>query len=216
MLKMIVRVLALLLLSFNLTAAPKKSSKKIAKRTIVIDPGHGGLDLGARSKSPYCEEKRICLSTALLVRKYLDQLGYKVILTRSTDVFIPLSRRVKIAHPSRVSLFVSLHYNSSSNSTAHGIEIFYNDSKKQKAKSKASIKLADNILKDMVHRTKARSRGVKRGNFYVIRETKVPAVLIEGGFISNPNERAKLRSRAYIDKIARSIANGIDKYYKST
>ena len=82
-------------------------------------------------------------------------------------------------------------------------------------RANASKKLADSILKDLIKRTNARSRGVKKGNFYVIRETKVPAVLIEGGFISNPNERGKLRQRQYIDKIARAIADGVDKYLKS-
>src|SRR3989344_5755950 len=73
--------------------------------TIVLDPGHGGTDRGARSKAPFCEEKRICLQTARLVKKYLDQLGYHVVMTRTTDAFIPLPRRVEIASQSSSSVF---------------------------------------------------------------------------------------------------------------
>src|SRR3989344_636215 len=65
--------------------------------TVVIDVGHGGTDLGARNHQPYCEEKKLCLSTARLVRKHLEQLGYHVVMTRQTDSFIPLPQRVEIA-----------------------------------------------------------------------------------------------------------------------
>lgn len=218
----IIGVILFLLLPLSLLAAPNKSGSYPHKKSsgasapvIVIDPGHGGLDLGARSKKPYCEEKRIALMTAQLAKKYLDRLGYRVILTRSQDVFLPLSRRTRLANPSRAALFVSLHYNSCSNASAHGIEVFYCDSKREGARTKSSKKLADLILGDLIKRTKAKSRGVKKGNFYVIRESKVPAVLVEGGFISNPNERSKLRQRDYLDKIARAVADGVDQYFKS-
>lgn len=211
----ILRILLICIIPLGAIAQPKKKTVKGNAPVIVLDAGHGGLDLGARCKSPYCEEKRIALTTALLAKKYLDKLGYRVILTRSSDVFIPLPRRVKMAHPSRAALFLSLHYNSSPNNTAHGIEIFYCDSKKEQMRAKSSKKLADSILKDVIRRTSARSRGVKKGNFYVLRESKVPAVLLEGGFISNPGERNKLRQRQYIDKIARAVADGVDKYFRS-
>lgn len=189
-------------------AKPTKGYRSV----IVIDAGHGGLDLGTKANRPYCEEKRAALSTALLTKKYLDQLGYRVILTRATDVFIPLAMRVKKASPARASLFISVHYNSSPNKKAHGVEVFYCE-KHNKASS--SKKLANNILKGVVKRTQAKSRGIKKGNFYVIRETKIPAILLEGGFISNNQERTKLKNRQYLDKIARGIADGVDGYFKS-
>lgn len=212
----------LFILPLFVSCAPKtqpKSQPHISKSrtsgsTIIIDAGHGGLDLGTKCRPPYCEEKRVALSTAQLVRRYLEQLGYKVIMTRNSDAFIPLKKRVQTANRARAELFVSIHYNASPNQGAHGIEIFYSDAKKD-ARSRASKKLADSILKDVIGRTKARSRGVKRGNFHVIRETKMPAVLLEGGFITNTEERKKLKNRAYLDKIARGIADGIDKYMKN-
>lgn len=182
--------------------------------TIVIDAGHGGQDHGARGQNPFCEEKRICLQTARLVKKYLDQLGYHVVMTRNTDAFISLSRRVEISKQADSQLFVSLHCNSSRSPTAQGVEIFFYDSKEQKRRTFASKRLADSILTRMIRRTSARSRGVKKGNFYVIRETSMPAVLIEAGFISNPAERMNLKSIDYQEKIARGVADGIDFYFR--
>ncbi|MCC6128050.1 MAG: N-acetylmuramoyl-L-alanine amidase [Chlamydiae bacterium] len=185
-----------------------------SQATIIIDIGHGGPDRGARASGPFCEEKRICLQTGRLVKKYLDQLGYRVILTRATDVYISLPRRVEMADQARASLFVSIHYNSAPSSQAKGIEVFYPESGKQKVRSAASKKLAQTILSRVIQRTSAISRGVKKGNFFVIRETSMPAVIVEGGFISNAEERSCLKDHTYIDKIARGVADGIDLYYR--
>lgn len=183
--------------------------------TVVIDVGHGGTDRGARAHFPYCEEKRLCLLTARLVRQYLDQLGFHVVMTRNTDDFISLPKRVEIADQARANIFVSIHFNSSRSPEAEGVEIFFSDSKEDRARGTASRKLADSILSRVIRRTSAASRGVKKGNFYVIRETSMPAVLVEGGFISNPEERVLLKSRDYQEKIARGIADGIDQYFKA-
>ena len=180
--------------------------------TIMLDIGHGGTDRGTRASGPFCEEKRICLQTGRLVKKYLDQLGYRVVMTRATDVFVSLPRRVEMADQARAALFVSIHYNSAPASQAKGIEVFYSESKEKKIRSAASKKLAQSILTKLIQRTSAVSRGVKQGNFYVIRETSMPAVIVEGGFISNPEERTFLKDHEYIDKIARGIADGIDQY----
>jgi len=205
-------------------AAPKNTSSTFTKSrplssgagpVIVLDAGHGGKNLGTRAKYPYLEEKKVTLSTTLLVRKYLEHLGYKVVLTRNSDVFIPLSRRVHLANHSRSSLFVSIHYNSAPSTSASGIEVFYCDCKKDPLRARESKKLASLLLSSLIHRTKSKSRGVKKGNYYVIRESKIPAVLIEGGFISNQEERKKLRDKNYLEKLAKAIATGIDQYVKS-
>lgn len=182
--------------------------------TVIVDVGHGGTDRGARCHAPYCEEKKICLLTARLVKQYLDQLGYHVVMTRNTDAFISLPRRVEIAGQAQGNIFVSIHFNSSRSSEAQGVEVFFHDSKADRLRTGASRKLADTILSRVLRRTSAQSRGVKKGNFYVIRETGMPAVLVEGGFISNPDERTLLKSRDYQEKIARGIADGIDQYFK--
>ena len=204
-----------ILLIFLLWAAPfvVGYGADPAVPTIVIDPGHGGTDRGARGRIPYCEEKKICLQTARLVKQYLDQLGYHVVMTRTSDAFISLPGRVEIANQSACNIFVSIHFNSSSSPLAQGIEVFFSEAG-EKTRSKSSKKLADSILSRVIRRTSASSRGVKRGNFYVIRETNMPSVLVEGGFISNPEERSFLKSRDYQEKIARGIADGIDSYFK--
>ena len=94
-----------------------------AKPLIILDPGHGGSDEGA--KIHFFMEKSLTLMTSLLLRKHLNELGYRVIMTRSKDVFIPLYRRVSIANKTKAALFVSVHFNSSPSPDAHGIEIFY-------------------------------------------------------------------------------------------
>lgn len=181
---------------------------------IVIDPGHGGKNIGARQQAPYCEEKKICLITALLAKKHLQKLGYKVRLTRRSDVFLSLKKRVDIAKKTGANLFVSIHYNSSPNKKAKGIEVFYFDSKKGRKKTKKSQLLAKKVLDKLIKKTKAKSRGVKKGDFYVIRKTPMPAILVEGGFISNLQERRKLRSKKYINRIAKALSEGIHAYIK--
>ncbi|MBI5272597.1 MAG: N-acetylmuramoyl-L-alanine amidase [Chlamydiia bacterium] len=182
--------------------------------TVVIDAGHGGQDRGTKAKNPFCEEKRVCLQTARLVKKYLDQLGYHVIMTRDVDAFISLQRRVEIAKQADSDIFVSIHFNSARSPNAQGIEIFFYDSQQYKKRAAASKRLADSLLLRLLRRTDAHSRGVKKGNFYVLRETSMPAVIVEGGFISHPAERVNLRSLEYQEKIARGIADGIDYYFK--
>ncbi len=182
--------------------------------TVVIDVGHGGADRGARGYVPYCEEKKLCLLTARLVRQYLDQLGYHVVMTRNTDLFLPLAKRVELAKQAGANIFVSVHFNSSKSPKAKGIEVFFFNSNENKARANASHKLADFILNRLIRKTSAVSRGVKKGNFYVIRETSMPAVLVEGGFISNPEERTLLKSRDYQEKLAQGIADGVDQYFK--
>src|SRR5690606_18690146 len=110
-------------------------------------------------------------------------------MTRNTDDFIPLPKRVEIASQAKGNIFVSVHFNSSRSTEAQGIEVFFCDSKENRTRTNASKKLADSVLSKVIRRTTANSRGVKKGNFYVIRETEMPAILVEGGFISNPEER---------------------------
>jgi N-acetylmuramoyl-L-alanine amidase len=188
--------------------------QKESATTIILDVGHGGTDQGAKAKSPYCEEKKLCLQTARLVKKHLNQLGYHVVMTRETDAFVSLARRVEIATQAGGDLFVSIHYNSTRNPVAKGIEIFFYDSKDDKPRAKSSKKLAESVLGRVLRRTEAVSRGVKKGNFYVIRETSMPAILVEGGFISNPHERSQLRTREYQEKIALGVADGVDRFMK--
>jgi N-acetylmuramoyl-L-alanine amidase len=189
----------------------KISLPQHAKPLIILDAGHGGSDEGA--KVHYFMEKRLTLMTTLLLRKYLEEMGYRVIMTRSKDVFIPLHRRVSIANKTKAVLFASIHYNSSPSADAHGIEVFYHAGSDAR-RVKESRQLAVSVLGELITHTSAYSRGVKSGNFHVIRETSMPAILVEGGFMTNNEERTSLRDKRYLEKISKGIALGIDKYLK--
>lgn len=178
---------------------------------IVLDAGHGGKDEGARVKN--FEEKKLTLRTTYLVKKHLEDLGYRVVMTRARDVFLPLGTRVTLANRRDPSLFVSIHYNSALSPAAKGIEVYYYGKGPVKRRGE-SKRLASQILDQMIFMTNASSRGVKQGNFQVIRDTVMPAVLVEAGFITNSEERQNLGSQAYLDKLALGVARGVDKYVK--
>jgi N-acetylmuramoyl-L-alanine amidase len=187
------------------------SEQRSVQPLIVLDPGHGGSDEGAKINT--FMEKKLTLVTTGLVRQHLEARGYQVLMTRSKDVYLPLPRRVSIANKRKGAIFVSIHFNSAPRADVQGIEVFYFDSK-EAWRTKASRRLASNILRSTLEETSAASRGIKQGNFHVIRETDMPAVLVEGGFMTNKEERARLRDRDYLNQLARGIAEGIDLYMR--
>lgn len=183
------------------------------KKLIVIDAGHGGKDFGAKSLcAPVFHEKNLTLTTANLVTKYLQNLGYRTIMTRTDDTFIELSDRASFANVRKPKAFVSVHYNSAPARQAHGIEVYYYDSEKNKLRSMKSKAFAKNVLDEVIDSTGVKSRGVKHGNFAVIRETDMPAVLVECGFMTNHDEMKKIRKPDYLKKLAWGIAHGVDNY----
>ena len=186
--------------------------KIVHKQLIMIDPGHGGFDRGAIAQK--IQEKTLSLSTATLVKHFLNEKGYRVLLTRSRDIFLSLSKRATIANRTKSALFVSIHYNAFKNSQVEGIEIYYYN-KGPRWRQNRSKKLAEEVLEGMIATTRAKNRGIKPGNFYVIRETHMPAILIEGGFITHPQEGIHLSNQNYLEKLAHAIADGIEKYCKS-
>ncbi len=188
----------------------QKINKRVLSRTVVIDPGHGGSDLGAYSN--VCEEKDLCLKTSLRLRHFLELYGYNVIMTRTTDEYVSLKKRVVISNLSKGQIFVSIHFNSAHNHTANGVEVFYYPNADQNRLHR-SKQLAQLLMYKLIVYTGAKSRGIKKGNFCVIRETTIPSVLIEGGFITNDVERKLIQNNSYIDKIANAIAEGIHSYF---
>jgi len=181
---------------------------KQKKEIIFIDAGHGANDEGAKVSG--CMEKNLCLLTSLHLRNLLQSKGYHIIMTRSHDEYVTLDKRVEMANESGCHLFVSIHYNSAKSKDASGVEIFY--PKHQDIRQTTSKKLAQNVLNKMIGKTGAKSRGVKAGNFHVIRETKMPAILVEGGFITHPIEGQHLTSLNYIQKLSEGIAEGIENF----
>ena len=180
---------------------------------IMLDPGHGGHDAGTQSISkPRYQEKSLNLATAQFVKTYLLQKGYKVMMTRETDVFVSLEKRAQLANQKKPTLFVSIHFNAAPSINAKGVEVFYYESKEKKERTTKSKKLAQALLKQVLAHTQAKSRGVKQGNYAVIRETNIPAVLIEGGFVTNEEELKQLKDPIYLKRLAWGITRGIEEY----
>lgn len=179
---------------------------------IILDPGHGGSDTGAEVRK--LREKKITLLAALYTKKKLEELGYHVVLTRKKDAYLSLPKRVSLANRLRGTLFVSIHCNAASNPLAQGLEIYYH-SCENKEKAFASKSLADRLLKTIITETGCSSRGVKSGRFYVIRETVMPSVLVEIGFLTNYEEWASMRKKSYLEKMASGIASGVDAHLKA-
>ncbi|MBA3958116.1 MAG: N-acetylmuramoyl-L-alanine amidase [Parachlamydiaceae bacterium] len=191
----------------------KTPVKRKAKALIVVDAGHGGKDLGAESDAtPKYQEKILTLSTARMLKTYLEQLGHTVIMTRDSDVFIALDDRADFANKRKPAAFVSVHFNTAPNKEAEGIEVFYYRSDTDKIRSATSKILAQDVLKRSLEQTQAKSRGVKHGNLAVIRETKMPAILIEGGFLTHATEVQKLKNANYLKQLAWGIAQGVDDF----
>lgn len=185
------------------------------KNLIIIDPGHGGEDKGTLSLlKPVYQEKHFTLITAKILKDYLQNLGHQVKMTRSEDIFIPLSKRAEIANEANARLFVSIHYNSAPSIEAKGIEVFYYKSETDILRTNTSKDLAKDVLDSLISFSKAKSRGVKAGNYAVIRETKMPAILVEGGFLTNEEELQKIKDPQYLKQIAWGIAQGIDQHLK--
>lgn len=173
--------------------------------TVVIDPGHGGDDKGGHFGRVY--EKHLALDTAYRLESMLRGMGYRTVMTRRSDLFISLPERCHIANQQRNAIFVSVHYNYTWKKHVSGIETFYY--------GQSSCKLASYVQSGMIRKTRTVDRGVKFGRFYVIRNTKIPAILIEGGFVSNTDERNRMKSAYFREAVARGIAEGIQRYRRS-
>ena len=169
-------------------------------RTVVIDAGHGGHDTGARSRWGGME-KDAALDTALRLDPKLRAAGFSTVLTRRGDYFIPLGERTRISNRQENAIFVSLHYNDARNRSAYGVETYYRAAPARKIA--ASIQGAISSLPGVA------SRGVKTANFWVLRRNEYPAVLVEGGFFSNPREAARCASPAYREALSGAIAGAI-------
>ncbi len=168
--------------------------------TVVVDAGHGAHDPGARAVSG-SREKVLALDTSLRLAKILRSKGLKVIETRTTDQFIPLSRRAEISNRTGNAIFVSVHYNWSRRRGANGIEIYYLNPR--------SRRLAANVLKETMRGYSTTNRGVKTARFHVLRKNKRPAILCELGFLSNPKDNSQVQKPAIRQRLAERIAAGI-------
>ncbi len=172
--------------------------------TVVIDPGHGGHDKGGQWGHVY--EKHLALDTAVRLEQYLKRAGLRTVMTRRSDYFVTLPDRVKIANRFRNAIFVSVHYNYTWKTHICGLETFYC--------TQQSAGLANAVHWGMNRHVRCTNRGVKYARYYVIRNTNIPAVLVECGFVSNATERERMKRAWYRDAMARGIAEGIIRYRK--
>lgn len=169
-------------------------------RTVVVDAGHGGYDNGARGRQGL-SEKMLTLDVARRLKPLLEARGYHVVMTRTTDVFIPLGGRTAISNSHSDAAFVSIHFNCSPRRAADGVETYYYD--------RRSAPFASNILREIATCYGSHSRGVKYARFYVLHHNQRPATLLELGFVSNPKENAKLQDPRVRQLLAERIAAGI-------
>lgn len=193
------RILVLIFLASAFSASAQNF------RTVIIDPGHGGQDKGGQWGLVY--EKHLALDTSVRLESHLRRMGYRTVMTRRSDYFITLPRRVAIANRHRNAIFVSVHYNYTWKQDVSGIETFYH-----RADSK---RLAQFVQQGMLRRTRAVDRGAKFARYYVIRHSNIPSILVEGGFVSNRQERERVKAGWYREAVARGIAEGIERYRRS-
>jgi N-acetylmuramoyl-L-alanine amidase len=176
------------------------SSDDSSPTTVVIDAGHGGYDRGG-IPGQRVSEKDMTLDVARRLRSVLAASGYRVVMTRDSDVFVPLGVRTAIANSTRNAIFVSVHFNSAPRSSAGGIETyFYN---------RQSLSLASAIHHYVAGGAPSENRGVRRRGYFVLRRTNMPSVLVECGFLTSPTEAGYIQNASYRQKLAEEIAAGV-------
>src|SRR6266550_2875275 len=197
--------------------------------TVVLDPGHGGHDKGQVSR--YGAEKEFALDVARKLRPLLQAKGLRVIMTREGDYFVPLEVRAKIANAARNSIFVSIHFNATNdNPNATGFEIFSFTPRGAPSTSDSAVALSSFnmqpgsevdaqsmalsacIYHSLLGHIPEFDRGIKRARFAVLRLTKVPAALIEGGFLTERGESKLIANKDWRAKLAGAISVGIESY----
>ena len=173
---------------------------------IVIDPGHGGDDPGAVVTFSEKHEADHTLTTALLLKKELENLGATVILTRESDKSVSLENRAQLSNREKANAFISLHFDSGPNSNASGTTGYYFTS--------TSENLAQTVNKYIARNLTLKSQGTKFQNFLVLRENKQPSILLELGYLNNPDDNKLIESTEYQENIAKSIASALKEYFQ--
>ena len=209
--------------------APKKMGSAsrgnydVFNKIVYLDAGHGGYDPGASYFG--IAEKSLTLAIQSRVKAKLEAEGYRVVTTRTSDTYVDLTDRSRAANASESDIFVSIHINASGSSAEQGIETYYYQPYAEypsrinatyhanPTRLSMSDTLANAIQSSLINATGAQNQGVKRQTFAVLRETTAPAVLLELGFLSNPQEAARLNTSSYQETLANAIVAGIKRYY---
>ena len=220
------------------------TSRVNKKYTIVVDPGHGGHDTGARGNG--YNEKDIALQVATRLANNLRR-DYNVIITRDSDFFVPLDTRAKIGNDANADFFISIHLNSGSSSSANGTEVFYFSKKDQgsyaaqvakfenkvdgsygdvpfsdfilndifyRKNQKTSQAIAESVLNNLINTTGLRRRGVFGANFAVLRGSNSPSILVELGFMNNYSDLSQYLTPDGQERAANAIGSAIRSYFR--
>lgn len=229
--KILLMVLILLLsitvynLKYSLDSkATEPTNAKSLKRTVIIDPGHGGEDPGAVGDNIQLKEKDINLIIGKRLKELLMEDGFNVIMTREEDGLLykegtkgytnkrrqDLLNRKKIMDESEADIVVSIHMNKFPQSQYHGAQTFF---PKNSEESKRLAQCIQRFLRDMVDPENKREALVKDTEILILKNIKKPTVIVECGFLSNAEEEQKLSTQEYQEKLAAAIKEGIKKYY---
>ncbi len=208
-----------------LLGPPPRSTRPL--RTIVLDPGHGGRDPGHQAGA--LQEKRLTLLLAQQLRAKLRAAGYRVVLTRQRDVFLELPERTRLANREKADLFVSLHFNATSDPAIRGAEVFcltpngaasthaprtevLQETLPGHRDGSRSVVLAYQVQKALIERAGLADRGVKHARFAVLRDLTMPGILIEAGFLSAPEDARKIANPKFREQLVEAIVSGIAQY----
>ncbi len=207
-----------LLMSLQFVDARVKPKKPLSGKIITVDPGHGGRDAGTSYQGLY--EKDLNLEISKVLKKVLEKAGAKVYMIRNDDSDLSskwdsakkrgdLYRRILKIQENKSDLYLSIHINYHYYSSVSGAEVLYHPINPN------NLVLAESIMNEFKNDLKT-DRKVIKTNLYLYSNTRVPGVLIECGFISNPNERYLLQKESYQEKISNSITKGVENYFKET
>lgn len=193
------RIAAFCLALFVGGTAAALAEERLRFSAVVIDAGHGGKDGGSVWNGLI--EKKLCLDVAKRVETALKSSGLKTVMTRRSDTFVELERRARIANRVSSSVFVSIHFNGSRKTTISGGEVYY--------RSPRGKRIATAISRSIKSKVTGGIRGIFHGNYKVLRETEMPAVLVECGYLSNKREALRCADPAHRQKLADAIVSGL-------
>lgn len=190
----------------SVSAKPVKqaSNQSLTGYNIVLDPGHGGKDPGAIGLGGVYEKDFIS-STASKVAQQLRNAGANVILTRAGDYFVSLNERARISNAYNTHAFVSLHYNAFPIISVNGVSTYYS--------STSDKQLAREVQSYLASTVSLHNRGIMQGHYRVLRNSNAPSILLELGFITNPNDLSIIQTADYQNKVAQAVTNGLKNYF---
>lgn len=195
--------------SEDLSSFIKESASKTSQLTVILDAGHGGKDPGNSAESNI--EKDINLKTVLILKEKLEAKNMKVVLTRSSDQYLSLEDRSNFTLNQANAIFVSVHTNAAEKTTLSGIELFVPLGDEERTVS--SKKLAS-LTKIELTESKVSVRDIKQANYFVLKESHVPALLLELGFMTNAEDLEKMNSPEYLEKVCEALTKSIMLYSK--